>query len=553
VAGADTVRAGSRDDASRTPLVERRRKEPSPRTQKVRAKSADDGRRQEPPSPNDSSRGKVSAIRVEDQETTIGGPPEQPQPVFIPDLPASETQLGSDTEKELTAESSFAIDLPMDDGDSFVRRSAKKKQSSSLSALWAGLNQRQRHTVMIWGIIGAGTLVVLVLALYGLMKPAPEKVAPLPPPRPVPKAAIKRDYGPEIAIGDKDGLPTIAAALDYIRENRDRFTGDASKPAWTIKVPGGKVYDETIRVGNSNGATLPPWVTIVSDGESPAMLRPSGNGPVIDLEGVEKLTLRGFILEGGGREAVARLSGFLVGTRLENLELRDVGNVGIAWDDVAGLNTAPIQFVGLKFVGHSSEAVAVRMGDVRQLKFDGCRWIGPFKTGIEFSGSAWNTDVSIRHCVFHDVQTAIHMSGGSRDIQRIELVNNTFHRVQRGLEFDEMPATGSAGLSVHHNLFIRATGAEAVVRQGYAPDRAAVLLAPGSALNNWTDRPAAGTSDGSAELDVFAQGQRGVPTPAFASTDPGQPGFLKPTSPSVAIEVKSSAQGADPIVGAIAP
>jgi hypothetical protein len=311
------------------------------------------------------------------------------------------------------------------------------------------------------------------------------------------------------------------------------------------------VYDDAIRVRGSDDSTLPEWVSIISEGDTPAVLRPSGGGPVIDLEGAEKLTIRGFALDGGGRDVVARLAGFVVGTRLEDLEFREVGKVGIAWDDVSGLATSPMQFTRLRFQGSSPNAVAVHMGDVRQLKFDGCRFIGPLKTGIEFSASVWNSDVSIRHCLFHDVQTAVHFSGPGQDVQRIELINNTFHRVQRGLEFDELPQAGSAGLAVHHNLFIQVTDGEAVIRKGYDAGRVAELLA--GAMNNRTDRPAAGVENGSAELDVFAQGQRGVQSPAFASTDPGSPGFLKPTSVSAAVEVKSAAPGADPIVGAIAP
>jgi hypothetical protein len=95
------------------------------------------------------------------------------------------------------------------------------------------------------------------------------------------------------------------------------------------------------------------------------------------------------------------------------------------------------------------------------------------------------------------------------------------------------------------------TGAEAEVLKGYDAGRIPELLA--GALHNRTDRSQAKPADGSAELDVFSQGQRGVQAPEFASTDPGNPGFLKPTSLSVSIEVKSPAQGADPIVGAIAP
>jgi hypothetical protein len=281
------------------------------------------------------------------------------------------------------------------------------------------------------------------------------------------------------------------------------------------------------------------------------VLRPSGNGPVLDLEGAEKLTIRGFALEGQGRPIVARLSGFLVGTRLEDLEFRDVGQIGIEGQDVSGVPSNQVQFTRLRFKGISPGAVAIQIRDIRQSSFDGCRFIGLLQCGIEFSGSASDQDVSIRHCIFHDLQTAIRFAGPNQDVQRIVLINNTFHRVQQGLVFDEMPVSGSANLAIHHNLFMQVTGAEAEVLKAYDAGRAAELL--GGAQNNRTDRSQAKLADGSAELDVFSQGRRGVQAPEFASTDPGDPGFLKPTSPSDSITVNSSAQGADPIVGAIAP
>jgi len=549
--GADTVRAGSRDDASRTPLVERRRKEQGPRVQKpAPVATGNRPQRDAAPRAEDRAARKSPAVRVDDQETTIGGPPEQPLPVFVPDIPASETQLGSDTEKDLLSDSSLALDLPIDAEDSFVRRSAKKR-TSPLVTMWEGLSKRQRQTVIIWGSVGLGTLVLLIVIVAALLKPSepdkPNNSRRTPPPV---VAAAKRAYGPEIQIGATDGLPTISAALDYIRENRQKYPGDATKPSWTIKVPGGKVYDESIRIRSSE-QSLAEWVSIVSDGEAPAVLRPSGNGPVIDLEGAEKLTIRGFALEGKGRPVVAHLSGFLVGTRLEDLEFRDVEHIGIEGQDVSGVPNNPVQFTRLRFDGTSPDAVAVQIRDIRQSRFDGCRFLGPMRAGIEFAGSASDQDISIRHCVFHDLKTALCIAGQGRDIQRMVLVNNTFHRVQQGLVFDEMPVPGSANVAIHHNLFMQVTGAEAEVLKGYDAGRAAELLS--GALNNRTDRLQAKLTDGSAEVDLFSQGVRGVQAPEFASTDPADPGFLKPTAASESITVKSPAQGADPIVGAIAP
>jgi hypothetical protein len=353
------------------------------------------------------------------------------------------------------------------------------------------------------------------------------------------------DLGPELTVSAAGDLKSIGAALDYVREHRQR------EWSWVIKVPGGQTYSEGIHIKDTAIAGFPSGVKIVSEGESPAVLRPEGIGPVIDLQGVEQFTVSGFVLDGGGRNEVVRLDGLMVGTRLENLEIRDIGGAGVAWDDIYGLANRPVQLANLTFIGRSPVATAIRMGEVRQLRIDGCRFIGPMSAAIAFSSSGLYADISIRHCRIHDTQVGVHFSNTEQDLQFVAVVNNTFHKVQRGLVWDTMPQSGSSSLTVQHNLFVGVTDTEAVVTGGYDVTRAAELLAPGSTLNNWTDRPA--PTDAVTGLDLFAEGRRGIQAPSFASTDPANAGFLKPTSPSVADELKSSAQGADPIVGAIAP
>jgi hypothetical protein len=135
----------------------------------------------------------------------------------------------------------------------------------------------------------------------------------------------------------------------------------------------------------------------------------------------------------------------------------------------------------------------------------------------------------------------------------VHVVNNTFHRVQRGILFDQMPTSGSGGFVVLHNLFVGVNpGPEAFVEHGFDSAAAHLLLAPGAARHNWSDRKSEAVQAG--ELDIFAQdGRRGIETVPFASRDPSAPEFLRPATPAVRNDLQGPAQNADPYVGAIAP
>lgn len=592
----DTVQGGSRTDASATPLVERRRKTGTkgPRTPAAETRPAPEAPRPAGRTPPRSS----PALRRNDQETTIGSPPvpppghqraaapsEAPQPPAdvsegpsspavdvaaqpIPDFTfggATEgliegTDSGASEPMKLTdaipADSALAFDLPEDDAAP-IRRPAKKTGFTwqpLLTAIAERFVQQRQRTQVVWGAAGIAGAIVLLLLIWSMLPPSDDsrKAGTAPPPSPPqqPEPEVEKDLGPVLAVRKGGDFETIGSALDYVREHPQKFSGT---PSWTITVAGDQVLREGIRIRSGGGENFPDGVLIQSEGSSPTVLRPDGSGPVIEINDVERLTLRGFALDGEGRNVVVRLQGFLVGTELADLEFRNIAVTGLAWDDVSGLSSGPLKLTRLRFIGAASDAVALRMGDVLQLRIDGCRFLGPLGTGIEFTSSVRNWDVSIRRCVFHDVQTGVRFSGVSQDLQRVEFVNNTLYRVQNGLMWNTMPQAGSAQLTVHHNLFSQVTNSEATVQNGFDPGRAAELLPAGSARNNWTDRAAAAAAEREEGFDLFAEGRRGVQTQSFASTDPASSGFLKPTAPSVAIELKSAAPGADPIVGAIAP
>ena len=194
------------------------------------------------------------------------------------------------------------------------------------------------------------------------------------------------------------------------------------------------------------------------------------------------------------------------------------------------------------------------MGDVRQLRIDGCRFHGPFKAAIEFSSDIANADVSIRHCLFHKLATGIWFSREGQDIQRVHIINNTFHRVQHGLVWKHMPQAGELRTGNSSQSVRRNHGANhRRWRRGSIRTANCSCLTGALALNNWTDSDATSAARDVDGFDLFLRGRQRVQNLAFASTDPGSSGFLRPITPSITIEVKSAAPEADPNVGAIRP
>lgn len=428
-------------------------------------------------------------------------------------------------------------------GSSIV--AARRRQKQKSSSLWMG---------------GAALLLIAVVA-YAMSRGGgePSQAGNGETPAPVPERgsgdvpetprATVKDLGPELQVGPNGDFQSIAAALEYVEEHRARFT---TEQPWVVNVAGGQAYEERIEIEGSGFGGLPPGVRITSTGESPAVLRPEGKEPVIRLDGMERLTISGFVIDAAGRDQAVVLSKFLVGTRLENLEIRDVSGVAIQAEGASGLSGSPLVLSGIRISSNSPSAVGLRLVDPNQVQIDGCRFAGPMQTGIEFASETWNADIRVTHCRFHELNAAIRFSGGSQDLQRVVIANNTFHRVQQGISFDRMPQAGSAGFAVQHNLFADGSGPEAAVGEGFDAAAAAELLTGESARNNWTTR-ASGAGQAS-EWDIVGEnGRRGIATVGFVSRDPGSSDFLKPTDPALRNELQTPAQGADPFVGAVSP
>lgn len=412
------------------------------------------------------------------------------------------------------------------------------------------------------GVAVAGVALLVIAVGYIVSRNGSgADVEPAPPPEEFHSAIggpndgtpeVPTNLGPEIRVGSEGDFPSLSAAIAYVVTQTDRF--NAENPC-TILVEGGAVFDERLVIHGSSFGGFPGGTRIASDGAR-AVLRPQGGeGPVIDLANTTDVTIEGFRMDAGGGDVAIRLSEYLKNTRLQDIEIEGFTGAGIHSVDAVGLPGSPLRLTNLKIHPADPKAVGIRLEDMRHAEIGGCRFTGPMAVGLEIVTTARSGDITVRDCRFHDLQTGVLFRGGESDLQEFKFINNTFHRVQRGVVLYDMPAAGSKDWEFKHNLFSEITGAEAVVERRYDDADAAdpaKLLPPENAVNNWSERSP--DAAGAGELDIFTTGgRRGIDPVNFESTDPEADNFLKPADRTLRTDVGTPARGAAAYIGAVPP
>lgn len=355
--------------------------------------------------------------------------------------------------------------------------------------------------------------------------------------------------GKDIVVGQGGDFATIGAAFDYIKKNSP-VGRDAVQ---VIKVKGGQTYKEALLIDNRD-FSFPKKIRLVSEGTPPALLAPSGGGPVVSLVSVEQFELDGFRLDGTGKAVVLELGGYLTGTKLSRLTLDGVTGVGVLGKGPSGglaRETLTLDDIVIQGSGDEARGVVLMGGEstaTTHVALVGLRLLGPMAVGVSIDDAASN--VAIRKSIFSGLEVGVKLSGQPR-IRELSLRNNSFHRNNRGIVFETPLDASSDGLVIQRNLFSENTAADAV--SANAADVEAVtrhLTPPGGVTEfNVTSRkePAANA------VDLFSNaGKRGVEL-AFATTDAGRPGFLAPTADGPAAKISDSSSGGETYAGAVAP
>jgi hypothetical protein len=336
----------------------------------------------------------------------------------------------------------------------------------------------------------------------------------------------------KLAVGPAAEFKTIGAALADAKKN----VNPHSKARQTITVAGG-TYAERIVLGPD----APHGIHLVAEEGQEVVLAPVGAAPVVEIKGkAENFQLKGFRIDGSGKEVAIRVSDWLSQMHLENLVVTGFTQAGIvaAGPQSFGDEREKIVFDNIVFRPGTPQAMGIQLkkgaDSPAHVRISGCRFLGPLAIGVLFDADS--LDITIANSIFHQAKIAIQLDGASRIWRDIVFSNNTFSQDERGIVFANMPAPGTSGLRFYNNLFLSVKAPAVAVDQGFkeVDFLGSMIYTAGTGIaNNWTDAPAPAKPLPS-ELKIFGAGggKMGVTGLTYLSNDPTNSDFLAPAPKS---------------------
>ncbi|MEZ6056356.1 MAG: protein kinase [Planctomycetaceae bacterium] len=410
----------------------------------------------------------------------------------------------------------------------------------------SGLMQRMNRQTLL--IVVAAILLLLAVVLTILLWPDGEETPVVNAGTNPAASAVAAGpvAGEVITVGPTGHFTTITAALEFVWKN---FHPLDSEQIQVIKVAGGAVYPERIVVDATDFSVVGSrLIHIVSEGESPAILRPTGTEPIIYLNQAFGITIEGFHVDAAGKPVAVRISNVTNRCELKSLKVTGFQEKGVDANGFIGTSSGRTLVNQLRLVAGSANAVCIHFsGFSESSHFDVTDSImqGPAVAGIQFETSI--EDIHVERCRFMNLKSAVQFSATGYRITEWQFHNNTLHRTGRGIVFDEPPVSGNR-VRIFKNLFTEMSGPGAETLGDVA--KLGGLLGGGGANYNVTTRTDPPTAQ---EWDIFSgKGSRGTLTVDYVSTAPESPDFLKPKGDSLT----SAAAGApepDPYIGAIKP
>lgn len=348
--------------------------------------------------------------------------------------------------------------------------------------------------------------------------------------------------GPLVKVGPGGDFSTIAAALDYLKQNKGRYDTGSRRTSCKVEVAAGETYNEAIVVDNSK-KVYPPGIQLVSAGVGRAKLAPSGSGPAIRLIGIEHFGIHGFDVDASGKDVAIEMSGpgYLSRTSLNDLTVSGFTKVGILMNGAVGFSNDEIILdkIDLRGSGSATAGIHFTSGDngTGRIKVLNCRLFGPQETGMLFETDV--NSVEIRESIIAAAGIGISFNGGPLTLKDVQVLNTTFYKCSRGgIVISHMPPAGglagSGGMALHRNLFAQVNGPELKIENEFDDKKFDQVFsaAGGGVEQNWSDRKQpADIKAGEREI-VGREAQR-LPSIEFSTTDDNSEDFLslKPGAP----------------------
>lgn len=336
--------------------------------------------------------------------------------------------------------------------------------------------------------------------------------------------------GYQLTVGPEGDFKTLSAMLKNLRDNKSNYRISRNSKIIVTVSPG--KYSESLVINNADGKTYPNGIQLQVEGDSPAVLAPSGNGPVVKLTDVENFRLEGFDIDASSRDVAIEVNGDLDRSMLKNVTISGYSKSGIRSNGASGGLDQEFVIEDVRFQPSGGNSVGIVFADsyASRIHIYGCRFLGPQNSAVVFEQGA--SAITVKDSIITQAGIGITIGGTESIVRNVEIFNNTFHECSKaGLHFAAAPSSGSFGLAVHRNVFSRLGGAEAIVASGYEPKAFQKFLASGGGGTqfNWSDRPA--VADQKTEWEIILRPEQRVAAISFATTDSNSPDFLRPTTP----------------------
>jgi serine/threonine protein kinase len=337
----------------------------------------------------------------------------------------------------------------------------------------------------------------------------------------------------ELKVGPGQPFPDLAAALAEVKKEYGQFKAafdDSRRSGRLIRLTSADGINQPIVIDGS----LPNGLRIIADPSLGVSVSSSGSGPLLTIQGRERVVVDGLILDANGKTDAIRLVGQLSGLHLKNIVANGFTKTGISGEGILGYpgdrEILLIESVTLRSGGPDAIGLSLKKGDEppAYLRVEKSMFSGPMQAGVATNGGL--TEVEFRGNIFSDAKTGIRIEGDALRHRDLTFAYNSFHLGETGIRFTNMPAADSAGLGFYNNLFVGQTGPAVLIEKDFKVDDFLRMYSKnaGGAVNNWTDADKPSTPATGVLMLFEAAGRWAAKDVAFQSTDPSSGNYLKP-------------------------
>jgi eukaryotic-like serine/threonine-protein kinase len=187
------------------------------------------------------------------------------------------------------------------------------------------------------------------------------------------------------------------------------------------------------------------------------------NQPLLRIDGVAGLRLKGFILEGLERvPCLIVIAGNCPGTTLEELHCQGFQQCAVSFERASGTSDEPVSLKNSRIAPGKTTPSALRFEEAYHVRIADNRLEGPYQSAIVLNGPATNLDFT-RNRFYNAIDGILYRKATPPHPLSLTLASNTFCEIEKvALRFETPPPLDGSRVTLTSNLFAR-TGTLAAI------------------------------------------------------------------------------------------